>query len=121
MGFLDIFKKKTLDEKMEAWAEGGYIGKLEAAADASKPKETRIAALNATRLIKQRPGVELLMSALRDPDVDIRRAATKSLLMNGTKDCTDKLLNYSETEEDEELAAMMKEAAISAKDRTPRI
>ena len=121
MGLFDIFKKKSLDEKMEAWAEGGYIGKLEAAAADGKPKETRIAALNATRLIKERPGVELLMTALRDPDVDIRRAATKSLLMNATKDTTDKLLNYSEMEEDAELAAMMREAAIAAKDRTPRI
>ena len=119
MGFLDIFKKRTLDEKMEYYAENGYIGKLEAAAAEGKPKETRIAALSATRLIKQRPGVELLMNALRDPD--IRRAATKALLMNATKDTTDKLLNYSEQEEDEEVAKLMKEAAISSKDRTPRI
>lgn len=121
MGLFDIFKKKSLIEKMEDWAKNGYIGKLESAAAEGKPKETRIAALDATRLIKERPGVELLMLALRDPDVDIRRAATKSLLMNGTKDCTDKLLNYSEQEEDAELAAMMREAAIAAKDRTPRI
>lgn len=121
MGFLDIFKKRTLDEKMEYYAENGYIGKLEAAAAEGKPKETRIAALSATRLIKQRPGIELLMNALRDPDVDIRRAATKALLMNATKDTTDKLLNYSEQEEDEEVAKLMKEAAISSKDRTPRI
>ena len=121
MGLFDMFKKKTLIEKMESYAENGSIGKLEAAADESKSKETRIAALSATRLIKERPGVELLMSALRDSDVDIRRAATKSLLMNATKDTTDKLLNYSEQEEDEELAKMMREAAIAAKERTPRI
>ena len=121
MGLFDIFKKRTLEEKMEYYAENGYIGKLEAAAGAEKPKETRIAALDATRLIKERPGVELLVNALRDEDVDIRRAAAKSLLMNATKDTTDKLLNYSEQEEDEELAKMLKEAAIAAKDRTPRI
>jgi hypothetical protein len=121
MGLFDMFKKRTLEEKMEYYAEGGYIGKLEAAAAEGKPKEMRIAALDATRLIKERPGVELLMTALRDSDVDIRRAATKSLLMNATKDTTDKLLNYSEMEEDAELAAMMKEAAIAAKERTPRI
>ena len=121
MGLFDIFKKKSLIEKMENYADKGYIGKLEAAVADSKPKETRLAALDACRLIKQRPGVELLMSALRDSDVDIRRQAAKSLLMNGTKDCTDKLLNYSEMEEDEEVAKIMKEAAIAAKDRTPRI
>ena len=121
MGFFDIFKKKTLIEKMEDYANKGLIGKLEKAVDESKPKETRLAALDACRLIKQRPGVELLMNALRDGDVDIRRQAAKSLLMNGTKDCTDKLLNYSEMEEDEEVAKIMREAAISAKDRTPRI
>ena len=99
----------------------GYIGKLEAAALPKNDKETRIAALTATRLIKQRPGVELLMAYVNDPDVDIRRAAGKALLMNGTKDITDALLNYCEQEEDEEVAKILKEAAISAKDRTPRI
>ncbi len=106
---------------MESYAEKGNIGKLEAAAEAGKPKELRLAALDAARLVKVRRGVELLMNALRDSDVDIRRAATKSLLMNATKDTTDRLLNYSEQEEDKELAAMMKEAAIAAKERTPRI
>lgn len=121
MGLMDLFKKKSLDEKMEDYALKGYIGKLEAAAHPSKPKETRIAALSATRLIKQHPGVELLMSYITDPDVDIRRAVAKALLMNGTKDTTDKLLNYAEQEEDEDVAKLMKEAAISAKDRTPRL
>ena len=121
MGFMDLFKKKSLDERMEDYANKGYIGKLEAAALPKNDKETRIAALTATRLIKQRPGVELLMAYVNDPDVDIRRAAGKALLMNGTKDVTDALLNYCEQEEDEEVAKILKEAAISAKDRTPRI
>lgn len=122
MGLFDFFKnKKNLDEKMEDYANKGYIGKLEAAIDESKPKETRIAALSALRLIKHRSSVELLMGALRDLDVDIRRAAAKSLLMNGTKDITEHLLNYSEQEEDPDLAALLKEAAISSKDRTPRL
>ncbi len=121
MGLFDIFKKKTLDEKMEDYANKGLIGKLEAASAEGKPKDTRIAALNALRLIKHHSSVEILMDALRDEDVDIRRAATKSLLMNGTKDMTERLLNYSEQEEDAELKEMMKEAAISAKDRTPRL
>ena len=121
MGLFDFLKKKTPIERMEEYAEKGNIGKLEAAAAEDKPKELRIAALDAARLIKARQGVELLMNALRDTDPDIRRAATKSLLMNATKDTTDRLLNYSEQEEDEEIAKMMKEAAISAKDRTPRL
>lgn len=121
MGLFDIFKKKTLPEKMEDYANKGLIGKLENAVDEGNPKETRLAALDALRLIKHRSSVELLMAALRDEDIDIRRAATKSLLMNGTKDVTELLLNYSEKEEDPELKALLKEAAISAKDRTPRI
>ncbi len=124
MGLLDIFKKKTIDEKMEDYAKNGNIGKLQAATDPYKPKETRIAALNALRLIKHRAAVDVLMEALRDEDRDIRLIATKSLLMNGTKDRTDHLLNHSETakaEGDTELAAMLKEAALSAKERTPVI
>ncbi len=121
MGLFDIFKKKTVEEKMEDYANKGYIGKLEAAIDPSKPKETRIAALSALRLIKHHSAVELLMGALRDEDIDIRRAATKALLMNGTKDQTEHLLNYSEAEEDPELAALLKEAALYSKDRTPRL
>ena len=121
MGLFDIFKKKPLPERMEEYANKGLIGKLEAAVDESSPKETRLAALDALRLIKYRESVALLMAALRDEDIDIRRAATKSLLMNGTKDVTEHLLNYSEKEEDPELKALLREAAISAKDRTPRI
>ena len=121
MGLFDIFKKKTIEEKMEGYAEKGMIGKLENAVDEDSPKETRLAALDALRIIKHRSSVELLMAALRDEDIDIRRAAAKSLLMNGTKDVTELLLNYSEKEEDPELKALLKEAAISAKDRTPRI
>ena len=121
MGLFDLFKKKSLDEKMEDYANKGYIGKLESAISENKPKETRIAALSALRLIKHHSSVELLMGALRDPDPDIRRAAAKSLLMNGTKDMSDHLLNYSEQEEDPELAQLLKEPAISAKDRTPRL
>ncbi len=121
MGLFDIFKKKSLEEKMEEYANKGLVGKLEAAVDAGKPKETRIAALNALRLIKHHSSVDILMEALRDDDADIRRAATKSLLMNGTKDMTERLLNYSEQEEIDDIKEMMKEAAIAAKDRTPRL
>ncbi len=124
MGLFDIFKKKTLDEKMEDYANKGNIGKLQAATAPTKPKETRIAAYNALRLIKHRAAVDILMDAFRDDDRDIRYAATKSLLMNGTKDRTDHLLNHSEAakaEGDTELAAMLKEAALSAKERTPVI
>ena len=121
MGLFDFFKKVPVEEKMESYANKGLIGKLSDAADESSPKETRLAALNSLRLIKHRESVALLMAALRDEDIDIRRAATKSLLMNGTKDVTEHLLNYSEKEEDPELKALLKEAAISAKDRTPRI
>ncbi len=119
MGLLDIFKKKTPEEKMEEWAHKGLIGKLEAAASPAKPKETRIVALSSLRLIKHHYAVDILMDALRDDDIDIRRAATKALMMNGTKDRTEHLLNYSEAEEDPELKQMLKEAALSAKDRTP--
>ncbi len=121
MGLFDIFKKKTLDEKMEDYANKGLIGKLTKAIDQSNSKETRIAALNALRLIKHRLSVEALVSVLRDDDADIRRASAKSLLMNGTKDITELLLSYSDKEPDPEIKALLKEAAISSKDRTPRI
>ncbi len=124
MGLLDIFNKKTLDEKMEDYAKNEKIAKLQAATDPSKPKETRIAAINALRLVKKRAAIDVLMEALRDEDREIRYIATKSLLMNGTKDRTDHLLNFSDAakaEGDTELAAMLKEAALSAKDRTPVI
>ncbi len=124
MGLFDIFNKKSIPEKMEDYAKKGNIGKLQAAVDSSKPKETRLAALDALRLIKHRAAVDTLMEALRDEDRDIRYAATKSLFMNGTKDRTDHLLNFSEAakaEGDTELADMLKEAALSAKERTPVI
>ncbi len=119
MGLFDMFKKKTPEEKMENWARTGNIGKLQAAADPSKPKETRLLALSALRLIKHRASLDILMDALRDDDIDIRRAATKSLQMNATKDRMDHLLNFCDAEEDPELKLMLKDAALSAKDRTP--
>ncbi len=121
MGFMDLFKKKTLTEKMEEYANKGYIGKLQSAIAEGQPMETRIEALKALRLIKHRESVETLMLALRDDNLEIRTFATKSLLMNGTKDITDRLLDISEKEEDPALKELLKEAAISAKDRTPRV
>ena len=120
MGLFDkLFNKKPLNEKMEDYAKDGNIGKLTASVDPSKPKEVRLAALDALRLIKHRSSVDLLITALGDEDRDIRIAAVKSLLMNGTKDRFDHLLNLAEEEEDAEIKALLKEAAISAKDRTP--
>ena len=44
--------------------------------------------------------------------------------MNGTKDKTDLMLNYSDDEREqgnEELANVLKEAAIASRDRTARV
>ena len=124
MGLFDFFKKVPIEEKTEEYANKGMVGKLCALADGAKPKETRLAALNSLRLIKYKDAVECLCNALRDPDIEIRTVAATSLLMNGTKDKTELLLNYSDAEKSEgntELAEIMKRAAIDAKDRTPRV
>ena len=124
MGRFDFLKKRQIEEVTEEYAQKGLVGKLCALSDASKPKETRMAALNSLRLIKYKDAVECLVTALRDPDIEIRTVAATSLLMNGTKDKTELLLNYSENEKAEgntELAETLKRAAIDAKDRTPRV
>jgi len=121
----DLFKKKPLSEKVEDYAKKGEIGRLHKLADASQPKETRLLAIDAMRLIKHATAVNFLANEmLRDPDIDIRTQAAKSLLMNGTKDKTDHLLNYSEQEKELgnlELAELLKQAAIDARDRTARV
>ena len=125
MGLFDFLKKKPLNERVEEYANKGEIGKLHKLADASQPKETRLLAIDAMRLIKHATAVNFLANEmLRDPDIDIRTQAAKSLLMNGTKDKTDLLLNYSEEEKElgnTELAEMLKQAAIDARDRTARV
>ena len=125
LGLFDFLKKKPLNERVEEYAKKGEIGKLHKLADASQPKETRLLAIDAMRLIKHATAVNFLANEmLRDPDIDIRTQAAKSLLMNGTKDKTDLLLNYSEEEKElgnTELAEMLKQAAIDARDRTARV
>ena len=125
MGLFDFFKKKPLNEAMEEYAKKGLIGKLHKYAEANQPKETRLLAIDAMRLIKHREAVDYLANEmLRDPDIDIRTQAAKSLLMNGTKDKTDLLLNYSDEEKElgnTELASLLRQAAIDARDRTARV
>ncbi|MBR2460436.1 MAG: HEAT repeat domain-containing protein [Clostridia bacterium] len=124
MGLFDFLKKKPLSEKVEEYAQKGMIGKLMKLTEATQPKENRLLAIDALRIIKHRMSVDHLANVmLRDPDIDIRTQAAKSLLMNGTKDKTDLLLNYSEEEKElgnEELAELLKRAAIDARDRTRR-
>ena len=125
MGLFDIFKKKPLNEKVEEYAKNGEIGKLHKLASANQPKETRLLAIDAMRLIKHSTAVNYLANEmLRDPDVDIRTQAAKSLMMNGTKDKTDLMLNYSEEERELgniELADILKAAAIDSRSRTARV
>lgn len=125
MGLLDIFKKKTIEEKCAVYAEKGMVGKLCALADEGNPKENRLAAIEALRTIKHATSVNYLVNTgLRDSDIEIRTAVAKALLMNGTKDKTDILLNYSDQEREEgntELAEILKRAAIDARDRTARV
>ena len=125
MGLFDFLKKKPLSEKVEEYAAKGEIGKLMKLTEETQPKENRLLAIDALRLIKHRMSVDHLTEViLRDPDVEIRMAAAMSLLMNGTKDKTDKLLNYSEEEKElgnMELSEVLKRAAIDARDRTPRV
>ena len=125
MGFFDFFKKKPLNEKVEEYAKNGEVGKLQKLAADTQPKETRLLAIDALRLIKHSTAVNFLANELlRDPDIDIRTQAAKSLVMNGTKDKTDLLLNYSEEEKElgnTELAETLKQAAIDARDRTARV
>ena len=125
MGLFDFLKKKPLNEAVEEYAKKGYIGKLHKLSAANQPKETRLLAIDAMRLIKHREAVDYLANEiLRDPDIDIRTQAAKSLLMNGTKDKTDLLLNYSDEEKElgnTELAEILRQAAIDARDRTARV
>ena len=125
MGLFDFLKKKPLNERVEEYAKNGNIGKLLKLSEASQPKETRLLAIDAMRLIKHATAVNYLANEiLRDPDVEIRTQAAKSLMMNGTKDKTDLLLNYSEEEKElgnTELADLLKQAAIDARDRTARV
>ena len=125
MGLFDFLKKKPLNEAVEDYAKNGNIGKLHKLSAPNQPKETRLLAIDALRLIKHREAVDYLANEiLRDPDIDIRTQAAKSLLMNGTKDKTDLLLNYSDEEQElgnTELAALLRQAAIDARDRTARV
>ena len=125
MGLFDFLKKKPLNERVEEYAKNGNIGKLLKLSEASQPKETRLLAIDAMRLIKHATAVNYLANEiLRDPDVEIRTQAAKSLMMNGTKDKTDLLLNYSEEEKEQgntELAGILRQAAIDARDRTARV
>lgn len=125
MGLFDIFKKKSIEEKCEEYASKGNVGKLQALAKEGNPLETRLAAIQALRTIKHSLSVNFLVgTCLRDSDIRIRTAAADALQMNGTKDKTDILLNYSDAEREAgntELAEILKKAAIDARDRTPKV
>lgn len=113
---------KTLQEKMEALAEKGKTAKLIKLATSSKKYDERLAAIDTLRLVREEDSIRAMMDLLKYEldDLVIRKAVAKTLDRIATKNETDKLHHFSEQETDSEIAAILREAAVNSKERTPR-
>jgi HEAT repeat protein len=125
MGLLDslkdIFSKKDITQKIKDYAEQENTGKLVKLASYGNPMEIRLAAIDALKEIKMDVlCVDTLMSLLNEDNKEIKIAACNSLKRVGTKREVDVLFHKAELEEDEETAKALSNAAVEAKERTPR-
>ena len=125
MGLLDsikdIFVKKDIFEKIKGYAEEGNSGKLAKLVSEGNPMEIRLAAIDALKEIKMDDlGVKTLMGLLKDDTKEIVIAACNSLKRVGTKRELEELRFKAENSEDEEISKALTEAAVEAKERTPR-
>lgn len=125
MGLLDslkdIFSKKDITQKIKGYVEQENTGKLVKLASYGNPMEIRLAAIDALKEIKMDVlCVDTLMSLLNEDNKEIKIAACNSLKRVGTKREVDVLFHKAELEEDEETAKALSNAAVEAKERTPR-
>ena len=123
MGLFDFLKggPKDIASKCAKFAEDGNIGKLIKFASEGNTVEFRKAAFEAISTMKPDPDlIKCAMDALKEDDTKVRLAAAKALVNIGTKPNADPLFHYAESDADEEVKALLKQAAVNAKERTPR-
>lgn len=125
MGLLDsvkdLFSKKDIMEKIKKYGEDENTGKLVRLVSAGNPTEVRIAAIDALKEIKMDElCVNTLMNLLDDNVKEVVLAACNSLKKVGTKREVDRLFHRSEQAEDEDIKKALSDAAVAAKERTPR-
>jgi len=123
MGLFDFLKggPKDIASKCAKFAEDGNIGKLIKFASEGNTVEFRKAAFEAISTMKPDPDlIKCAMDALKEDDDEIRLAAAKAIRNIGTKPNADPLFHYAESDKNPEIAAILKEAAVNAKERTPR-
>jgi len=122
MGFLDsLFGPKDIASKCAKFAENGNYDKLIKFALEGKTMEIREAAFAAIATVKPDPDlIKCCMDALKEDDDAVRLAAAKALVNIGTKPNAEPLFHYSESDSNEEIKALLKQAAVNAKERTPR-
>jgi len=121
MGLLDLFKKKDVFEKIKEYVETENTGRIIRYVEANNPPEVRMFAIDALKNIKMDElCVDTLMKLVKDDERLIILAACNSLKRVGTKREVDRLLNYADETEDEEVKKALTETALMCKERTPR-
>lgn len=123
MKLADLFKKKTIFEKIKSYAEAGNSGKLAKLCQANQPAEVRLAAIDALKEVKfDELAVNTLMSLLNEDNREISLAVCESLKKIGTRREVEVLRHKAESviNEDEELGKALHDAAVEAKERSPR-
>lgn len=122
MGLFDFLKGgKDIAAQYAALAENGNADKLIKAVMNGKTVEQVKAAFAAIATMKPDPDlIKCGMDALKGDNAEIRLAAAKALAKIATKPQTEQLLHYAEVDADEQVKSALKEAAVAAKDRTPR-
>lgn len=123
MGLFDFLKggSKDIVSKCKKFAEDGNVAKLIKFASEGNAADVREAAYAAIATMKPDPDlIKCAMDGLKESDDKIRLAAAKALVNIGTKPNSDPLFHYAESDSNEEIKAVLKEAAVNAKERTPR-
>ncbi len=123
MGLFDFLSGgKDIVAKCAKLAENENVSKLVKFASEGKTMDIREAAFAAIATMKPDPDlIKCAMDALKEDGNDaLRLAAAKALLNIGTKPNAEPLFHYSESDSNPEIKEILKQAAVNAKERTPR-
>lgn len=116
-----MFFSKSIDEKIEAWASKGKIGKLVKIATTDDNEVNRAKAYAGMGKIRDLSAVEALVDCFKLGDSDVTRlAAAKALGKIASKKEFDTIQHLVDVEENPEVKEALKAAALEAKERSPR-
>lgn len=116
-----FFFKKTVEEKIEKWVEDRNANKLIKMATTDANHINRAKAYDALGRVRVKECLETLLDCFKLGETDIvRAAAARGLEQLATRKEFDAIQHFIDAEESPKVKEALKNALLSAKERSPR-